>query len=312
MTSLILAILVMGFSGIVAQVLLLRDLLITFFGNELSIGIILANWLILEAFGCFFLGKFTERIKRPLEGFVVIQLLFGFFLPLAIFFARNLKSILGIGIGEGVGLIHILVGSFLVLLPVSIAHGALFTFSCKLYSLYSNKKDSALSIGRVYIYETLGTIAGGLVFTYLFIPYFNSLQIALGISFLNFIFCFLLLRYFGAIPLSLSHKIIKGISFVFILLSCLLTFSPLSQKLHWSSLRAQWKGQNLLHYQNSIYGNIAVTKSAEQYTFFSDGIPTVTTPFPDIAFVEEFAHLALLSHPSPKEVLVISGSQCFF
>jgi spermidine synthase len=51
------AILAMGFSGLVAEILLLRELLIVFSGNELCIGIILANWLILEAFGCFFLGR---------------------------------------------------------------------------------------------------------------------------------------------------------------------------------------------------------------------------------------------------------------
>lgn len=55
--SLIIALLVMGASGIVGQILLLRELLITFYGNELSIGIILANWLILEAFGSFFFRK---------------------------------------------------------------------------------------------------------------------------------------------------------------------------------------------------------------------------------------------------------------
>ena len=57
MKRFIAAIIIMGFSGIVAQILLLRELLITFFGNELSIGIILANWLILEAAGSFFLTQ---------------------------------------------------------------------------------------------------------------------------------------------------------------------------------------------------------------------------------------------------------------
>jgi spermidine synthase len=62
-----------------------------------------------------------------------------------------------------------------------------------------------------------------------------------------------------------------------------------------------------MHYQNSIYGNVTVTRSGEQYTFFSDGIPTITTPTPNISFVEEFTHLPLLHHPYPKDVLIISG-----
>ena len=61
------ALLLMGFSGIVAQVLLLRELLIVFSGNELTIGIILASWLILEAAGAFLLGRWIEHIRRKLE-----------------------------------------------------------------------------------------------------------------------------------------------------------------------------------------------------------------------------------------------------
>lgn len=39
----IITVLVTGFSGLIAQVILLRELLVTFYGNEFSIGIILAN-----------------------------------------------------------------------------------------------------------------------------------------------------------------------------------------------------------------------------------------------------------------------------
>lgn len=57
----------------------------------------------------------------------------------------------------------------------------------------------------------------------------------------------------------------------------------------------------------SFYGNVVVCKSEEQYTFYTDGVPAITTPTPDIVFVEEFAHLSLLSHPEPQYVLIISG-----
>ncbi len=43
------SLLIMGLSGIVAQIILLRELLVTFLGNELTLGIILANWMIMEA-----------------------------------------------------------------------------------------------------------------------------------------------------------------------------------------------------------------------------------------------------------------------
>ena len=43
----------MGFTAIVAQVVLIRELLTSFSGNELAIGIFFANWLLLEALGSY-------------------------------------------------------------------------------------------------------------------------------------------------------------------------------------------------------------------------------------------------------------------
>ena len=190
---LVLALLVMGLSGLIAEILLLRELLITFYGNELSIGVILANWLILEAIGSFFLGKKMARLPNPLNGFVGIQLIFSISLPIAIYLTRILKgSIIGISPGEGLGLLAITLSSFLILALVSISHGALFTIGCKAYSLYYKRED-ATSIGKVYIYETLGAIMGGICFTYFLIPYLHSFQIALSLSLLNIIICLCLL-----------------------------------------------------------------------------------------------------------------------
>ena len=303
--NLIFALVIMGFSGIIAQILLLRELLITFYGNELSIGIVLANWLVLEAFGCFFLGKMVERFKRPLQGFVGLQIIFSLSLPLVIYLTRILKEVIGVAAGEGLGLISILYSSFFILLPVSISHGALFTFGCKIYSLYF--KQNAKSIGQVYIYETLGTIVGGIAFNYLLIPYFHSFQIALGVALINLIICVFLLAPFWRDVQILSPKILTIVSLIFLLLTGLLTFSQGADKIHWLSIRWQWKNQDVRHYQNSIYGNVVVTKRGEQYTFFSDGIPVITTPTPDISFVEEFVHLPMLTHPYPKKVLILSG-----
>ena len=54
----------MGFSFTVTQGLMVRELLVAFFGNELSIGLILGNWLILEAVGSGLLDKLAARPSR--------------------------------------------------------------------------------------------------------------------------------------------------------------------------------------------------------------------------------------------------------
>ena len=298
-----LAIVTMGFSGLVAQMLLLRELLVVFSGNELSIGIVFANWLVLEAVGCFFVGQMAESTKHRIETFAGITILFSLSLPAAIYLTRILKGLIGISIGESIGFLPMLYSSFLILLPVSVSHGALFTFNCKIYATFF--PHDASSIGKVYVYETVGTIIGGIVWTYLLIPYLNAFEMAVGLAVLNFLVLLVLLSHYW--KLGVRHQTIAVISGLFLAFSSYLFVTGGADRLHRLSINDQWKGHNIVHYQNSIYGNTTVIKNGEQYLFFSDGILNLITPIPDIEFIEKFVHLPLLAHPDPKRLLVLSG-----
>ncbi len=297
------AILVKGFSGLVAQILLLRELLIVFSGNELSIGIILANWLILGAFGAYVLGRRAERSKYALEAFTVITILFSLSLLIAIYLIRILKVGMGISIGESIGFLPMLFSSLLVLSAVSILQGALFTYSCRIYSLFSS--PGASSVGKVYVYETVGTIIGGITCTYLLIPYFSSFQAVTGLVLLNFVVCLVLLA--PSWKKGLFQKTVLAVLGVLVLFTGYSVFTGQADKLHQYSIKAQWKKQNVVHYQNSQYGNICVLENEGQYSFFLDGVPNLITPVPDIPSLEEFVHLPLLAHPEPANLLVLSG-----
>lgn len=297
------AIVVMGFSGLVAEILLLRELMIIFSGNELSIGIILANWLILEAIGCFYPGRMVDKTKHKLEAFTIITVLFSVFFLVSIFLTRILKNILDISIGEMVGFLPMFYSSFLILLPVSILHGALFTFSARIFSLFSSQDAS--STGRVYVYETIGTIIGGIVCTFLLVPYLHSLQASVGIALLNFVVCFFLL--YPQRKTGLYQKSILVVLVVLILFTGYGLIGGQADKLHRYAIQLQWKNHNVVHYQNSHYGNISVVENQGQYIFFQDGIPTILIPVPDMIFVEEFVHLPLLAHPRPEKILILRG-----
>jgi spermidine synthase len=297
------AILVKGFSGLVAQILLLRELLIVYSGNELSIGIVLANWLILGAFGSYVLGSRAEKSKYTLETFVVLTILFSLSLLIAIYMTRTLKGVMGISIGESIGFLPMLYSSFLILSVVSILQGALFTYGCKIYSHFSSL--GAASVGRVYVYETVGTIIGGIACTYLLVTYFNSFQAATGIALLNFIVCIVLLT--PSWKTGLFHKTVLAVLSLLIFFSGFLLFTGKVDELHHYSIKAQWKNQNIVHYQNSQYSNICVLENEGQYIFFLDGIPNLITPIPDMPSLEEFVHLPLLAHPEPVKLLILSG-----
>ena len=318
--SLLFALMLMGFTSVVAQVLLIRELLVTFHGNELSIGIILANWLILEAIGSGFLGKLSEKVSRAWQAFAGLQLAISILIPLVIYGTRLAKSFIGLTFGQAVDLGPIFYTSFLLLAPLALFDGALFTFGCKIYS--SKVEKGAPAAGKVYGLEAIGAVTGGVMVTFLFIPHFNSLQVAFILAALNLFSAFLLLILFGRIPAILTRlktipqkdkNFLKGsicfLAVVVILLtsSLYVLFTPRADELEAHSLKRQWSGYELRFSQNSIYGNVAVIEREKQFTFFADGIPIMTTPVPDIAFVEELVHLPMLFHPSPQKILLISG-----
>ncbi|HAJ98572.1 MAG TPA: spermine synthase [Bacteroidales bacterium] len=301
----LLAILAVGFSGIVVQILLLREFLIVFAGTELVIAIILANWLILEALGAFVAGKWIDRSNNSVGVFVGINLLFSLSFPFIIYATRLLKEIMGVLPGEGIGLAPIFISSLLLLAPLSFMHGALFSVSCRLHAKSLVATHKASPIGNTYIFETIGTIVGAVVFTYLFIPFFNAFQIALLLMFLNLLVGLVLML--DNLKRSFSTKLLAGFSALGILASIFFLAGSGSKAIHQHTVQQQWPGQNVVYYRNSFHGNITVTTSNGQNTFFADGKPIITSPDPDLLFLEEFVHLSLLSHPNPNTVLILSG-----
>ena len=93
--------LLMGLGFTVTQGLLIRELLVAFFGNELSIGLILGNWLILEAVGSGLLGRLADRwkwmssMRGSTSAFAALQVTFALFLPLCLYAAYASRRIVG-------------------------------------------------------------------------------------------------------------------------------------------------------------------------------------------------------------------------
>lgn len=293
----LLSVLIVGASGIIAQGLLLRELLVSFYGNELVLGLILANWLLAEAAGVFAAGKFPGKPGHKTGRFIALEVFFSFLFPLALFFCRTFKPLLGISFAEAAALPQVFLVSLCVMFPVGFLHGALFNSCLKLYAA-GRAGYSVQAIGRVYAWEIIGTILGALVFTYLFIPYFNSFVIVFFVSLLN-------LSVAAVFAMFNPAKRLLNICLIGLAVGVFVWIEP--DSLHRLSVCKQWQGQKVLAYRNSVYGNIVVTKQLEQNTFFYNGVPVVTVPYPDVTFVQEFGNMPLLFHPCPRDALIISA-----
>ena len=285
-------IITIGASGIIAQLVLVRELLVIYQGNELSIGIILANWLIAEALGSFLF----RNIKISPKSYKSLIYSFAIIFPIICVVAKLLKPILGIIPGEIISFPVMFASSLVILLPVSFLHGALFTSSVSILTPARYPLQNKIP-GKVYFLENIGTIIGGIIISLLLIPNFSVLQIAFGLGIINIL---------SVLVLSRPIRFIRDLPNYFLMgLFIILLFY--SNKIDLWTLGKNYPNYNIIISTNTIYSNLTVIKREEQYIYLVDGVPTIITPYPDQAFVEDFVNFPMLIHNNPKRVLLISG-----
>ncbi len=297
--AIIFAIFLIGFTALSAQIVLLRQLIVIFYGNEISLGLLLGAWLFWVAVGSWLLGRFADKIKNRQFSFAVLEIVLAFILPGSIFMVRNARAILGILPGEIIGFLPMAAFSFFVLSLICVILGFLFALACR---IYPRKMSGAIRIGRVYILEALGAVCGGLLVSFFFVRYFDALYIMLGLAGLNLISAYLLQLKITQ-PKFVPATRYASLALIIILVSLL--FSQKAKELKQASIRQQWKHFTLLTTRDSIYSNLVVTKQDAQYSFFSNGLYLFSVP--DIASSEEAVHFALLETPDPGHVLLIGG-----
>ncbi len=292
-----------------SQIVLLREFLIVFYGNEISIAFILASWLLWGAFGSWFLGQFTDKIKFKIGLFSSCQFLLAIFLPLSILAIRAIKTTLDLNPGELIGFFAIAVSSLIILAPICTLLGLIFALSCR---IYENKTTIlAARTGIIYILEASGAILGGLFISLILIRILSSFHIMIVLSLLNILCAILLLRKVS-VPRLLRPACggARNDTMVFILSILFIGIiyfwsTGCWNKINTHSLRAQWSGYNLLTSKNSLYGNIAVTQKGNQVSLFNNGLRLYSIP--DEAASEEAVHFNLLEHPNPNAILLIGG-----
>ncbi|MBU4457332.1 MAG: hypothetical protein KJ902_01180 [Candidatus Omnitrophica bacterium] len=280
---------ILGLTSIIGQIIIIRELIVVFYGNELSLAVILASWLFWTSIGSFLLGRLVDRLKSKEALLSKIQLLTSIALPLNIILIRNIKSILNISTGKIIGVVPILSSSFLSLSIICMILGFTFTLISKLIS--EKSKIPAKEVGKIYLLEGLGASIGGLVFSFFLIKFLSPFQNIFIVASVNLIIAILLNKSM----LQLLFLVILSMGFIF----------NWPRYLEDYTRSSQFKPFELVESIDSIYGNIAVTKTGKEFSFYENGLLLFTSG--DILTSEESVHYALLEHPSPEKILLIGG-----
>ncbi|RLD18698.1 MAG: hypothetical protein DRI36_00740 [Caldiserica bacterium] len=279
-----------GFIALSSQIVILRELLIVFYGNEITLGIILGGWLVTGAFGSFIAGRFIKRIKDELFFYNLLQVILSVYLVFVFYLIRKIPQVLGISVGEITSEIPVIFTSFLLVLPINGVLGALFSVGTQIYK-YQGK--DYIPIGYVYILESIGAFLGGIVTSFVFLPLFDSLKILTILSALNII---------ATVFLS-QRKVFKVVS-VLVLFSFFYIF-PNSDFINKSLIESIYPEYELVFFKNSYFQSIMVLKREEGVSLFTDGIYNFT--YPDPFPHEMLCHVSMVQSFSPKRVLLIGG-----
>ena len=285
----LLAICGLGVSAIITQLTLMRELLSAFSGNEMVLGIVLGNWLLLTGVGSY-AGGSASKLKRPLSVLVVAQVLVAILPLLTLFALRTLRNVVFIR-GALVGITETVISCFVLLLPYCLIAGYLLTLACRLLA----PKGGPAGIGRVYFLDNIGDILGGVVFTFVLIHLFDHFGVLYLPAFLN-----LCLAAWIALKLRRRGMFAAVCVVAAALLAGILAFDP-----DGVSTRLQYSGRNVVYRGSSPYGDLVVTESGAQYDFIENGVPLFSTY--DVEAIEQTVHYAMGQRPEAREVLLISG-----
>ena len=85
-----------GFTATIAQIVLMRELVATFYGNELLFGLVLMAWLAWGAVGAWGLARLAGRPQLGWGAFAGGLVLAGLLFPLQITLVRHARTLLGV------------------------------------------------------------------------------------------------------------------------------------------------------------------------------------------------------------------------
>lgn len=282
-----------GFTSIIAQVIYIREFLIAFHGNELTIGLFLAFWLIWIALGSILYKNFFIQVSDYYKLIAIFLIIIAMILPLTVYFIRVLRTLFITLPGESPGCLPVMVTSALIISPICLLSGGFFALASKSYS-----KDSALATSTVYKYEAIGSAIGGAILSFFLLGNLNSFQLMLFLSFLNVSLAFTLFWY----QISKAVKIIL----IFLCVGFVTVSGNLGTELHLQTTLMFWKDFTFVESKDSVYGHISVIDVGGEKSIYSNNNKIMSSG--DIESAEELVHYVLLQHINPQNILVIGST----
>ena len=168
-----LALAIVGLTSTLAQLVMMREVFASFLGDELLFGLVLMMWMGWVAVGAWGLGRLLGQRAWGQKGMAIGLAVGGCLAPAEIALLRGNRNLLGLTPGVLPEFGPMLAFLLLVLAPLCLLTGYLFTLGAKLMVA------SGEAAGLAYSYESLGAVLGAATYGFLLVGWLDSFQIAL-------------------------------------------------------------------------------------------------------------------------------------
>ena len=288
MTHLYAAIFLLGFLGILGQSAYIREIIAVFNAPELLIGTVLASWLVGTAIGSGLVARLFHDESRGSRRFFLLLPLYGTVVYAGIAAIPAMPVLLGSVPGERIPLDLQMMTAVVAILPGSIAGGLLFTLAIQAV----NSRLTHTHAGKVYLLDSAGSAAAGVLFSLVFIRMAGNETIALLIPVTA---CIAAAAYAAKTrsPV-IGTLIITALALVIVL-----------HGWYRDGRERLYAGQTIVAQADTQYGRLTVTEHVGQTTVYSDA--DVLFGYPDEEAAEYVVHVPLLAAESIKRVLIIGG-----
>lgn len=308
------AVLALGIAAQTVQIVYLRELLMVFHGSELSLGIILAAWMIWVGAGSRIGARPAGRAANALSWSSAISAASMIAPVVSIIVVRMLRGVFSIGIGAYFSVPEMTISCITATGPAGFLFGMQFVMLCRMWRDSDAAADTS-GAEKAYIAEAGGNVIAGVGFSLVLVHYLNSFQAVLtACALMTAAVVFIAAknrhgknRLFPALTAVLA-VILAASAVCFMFLDAL---NEYTQSLQWKFFSPDYE---LIETRQSKYGNISAILRQDQYSFYQSGNLVFSSAARQSgpADMEEqeaivFAHFAMVQHPEPKRVLLIGG-----
>ncbi len=277
-----------GISSVVTQLLIIREFLAQFQGNEFVIALILFNWLILGGIGTLLARWVTRRLwKATVNRLGWLSLVLAGLPAVQILIIRQFRDVFFIH-GSSVGFYPTLTFTFFTIAPYCLVLGFVLPYS--LFVIRTENPDYPGT--RIYIIDNIGDVSGGALFSFALVFLVTPLQAVCLANLLLVLSTCLLFR------VSSRHHpaVYLGTGVTVAILAVGIFLEP-------TSLDPS-KGK-LVFYSESRYGRIQVQQDRDQFTLFVSGNPLYGNQ--NLSMAEETIHYPLAQLHQINNILLISA-----